>query len=120
MTTPRRIPPAHDAHCHVLRCHCRWTSLGCLDSNSSTILLLNRPQYLDGTIIKVSHHAFYESFKLGPCRLVNGMTWAGEWSAYIDGQCLAKLSALPSSVGGQGRDSDWACMGRGGHDVLPS
>ena len=69
--------------------------------------------------MKVSHHAFYESFKLGPCSLVNGMTWAGEWSAYIDGQCRAKLSALPSSVGGQGRDSDWACMGRGGHDVLP-
>ena len=39
--------------------------LGCLDSNSSTILLFNRPLYLHVTI-KVSHHAFYESFKRMP------------------------------------------------------
>ena len=36
--------------------------------------------------LKVSHHdhAFYKRFKLtlGPCRFVNGMTWAREWSAY--------------------------------------
>ena len=84
--------------------------LGCLDSNSSTILLFNRPldSEPDGSSCLLPLR------KLGPCRFVNGMACLPHAKGlaraynYIDWQCCARLSALPWSIGGHWGGHDWA------------